>query len=193
LSTVATAEKWRAKNRASIVDRRRGKASVGPPQEDSMHRVERTALAIVALLTASCGGSPPPYGPYWTYVPVTPVFTAKQDSVSTSFNGHVYPETHFVLGTADGFTFDKPNARLTINATTVWQYDLITVNLFDGPADGIGTPAALVAHWDIQPPPLGGPINFVNSQSLGGRTPAWVVVDFRDFSASCILEVLGHD
>jgi len=158
-----------------------------------MNGAERAGIVAGTLLVASCGGTPPPYGPYWTYMPVIPVFTAKQDSVSTSFNGHVHPETHFVLGVANGFTFDKPNARLTINATTVWQYAPITVNLFDGPEAGIGTPAALVAHWEVPPPPLGGPIGFVNSQSLGGRTPAWTVVDFRDFSGTCILEVLGHD
>jgi hypothetical protein len=156
-------------------------------------RAAKSALAFAVLVT-SCGGAPPPpYGPYWTYDPVTPVFTAKQDSVSTSFNGRVYPQDHFVLGAPDGFSFDKPNARLTINATTVWQYVPVTVDLYDGPADAIGTPAALVAHWEVPPPPLGGDINFVNSQSLGGRTPAWTVVDFQDFSASCILEVLGHD
>src|SRR5436309_1591892 len=86
-----------------------------------------------ALVALGCGGSQPPFGPYWTYEPVTPVFTAKKDSVSTSFNGHVYPQTHFVLGPTDGVSFDKPNARLTLNATTVWQYAPLTVNLFDGP------------------------------------------------------------
>jgi hypothetical protein len=158
-----------------------------------MKQAANAWLVAATLVIASCGGTPPPYGPYWTYMPVAPVFTAKQDSVSTSFNGRVYPQTHFVFGAADGFTFDKPNARLTLNATTVWQYAPISVSLFDGPASGIGTAAALVAHWDIPPPPLGAPIRFVESQSLGGRTPAWTVVDFTDFSGSCILEVLGHD
>src|SRR5262245_31815845 len=159
-----------------------------------MNDAQKAVLVTAALFAASCGGDPPPpYGPYWTDVPVTPLFTAKQDSVSTSFNGRVYPETHFVLGAADGFSFDKPNARLTLQANTVWQYQPVTVNLFDGPRDGIGTPAALVAHWEIPPPPPNGPIDFVDSQPLGGRTPAWTVVDFRDFSGSCILEVLGHD
>jgi hypothetical protein len=159
-----------------------------------MKKTERIGLVAGALTLTSCGGPPPPpYGPYWTYAPVTPVFTAKQDSVSTSFNGRVYPVTHFVLGATDGFAFDKPNARLTLNATTVWQYAPVTVNLFDGPVDAIGTPAALVAHWEIPPPPFDGPIDFVSSQPLNGRTPAWTVVDFQDFSGSCILEVLGHD
>jgi len=124
---------------------------------------------------------------------VTPVFTAKQDSVSTSFSGRIYPQTHFVLGPADGFSFDKPNARFTLNCTTVWQYAPVTVNLFDGPMDGIGTPAALVAHWEVPPPPFDGLISFVDSRPLSGRTPLWTVVDFPDFAGSCILEVLGHD
>src|SRR4051794_29932194 len=120
-------------------------------------------LVGATLLVASCGGSPPPpYGPYWTDVLVTPTFTARRDSVSTSFNGRVYPQTHFVLGTTDGFSFDKPQARLTVSANTVWQYQPLTVNLFDGPVDAIGTPAALVAHWEILPPPANGVIDFVN-------------------------------
>jgi hypothetical protein len=159
-----------------------------------MNGAEKTALVATILLAASCGNPPPPpYGPYWTYLPVTPTFAAKQDSVSTSFNGRVYPQTHFVLGAADGFSFDKPNARLTLNATTVWQYAPVTVALYDGPQDAIGTPSALVADWQVPAPAIGSPLDFVDSQSLGGRTPAWVVVDFTDFSASCILEVLGHD
>ena len=158
-----------------------------------MNGAARILLVGASLLFVACGGSPPPYGPYWTNIPVMPVFTAKADSVSTSFNGRVYPQTHFVLGVADGVHFDKPNARLTVQATTVWQYGALTVNLFDGPEDTIGTPGALVAHWEIPPPPPDGPIDFVNSQPLGGRTPVWTVVDFREFSGSCILEVLGHD
>jgi hypothetical protein len=159
-----------------------------------MKEAANAALVAATLLMAACSGPPPPpYGPYWTYLPVTPVFTAKQDSVSTSFNGRVYPQTHFVLGAADGFTFDKPNARLTINATTVWQYAPVGVSLYDGPESAIGTATALVARWEVPAPPLGAPIRFVDSQGLGGRTPTWTVVDFRDFSASCILEVLGHD
>jgi hypothetical protein len=158
-----------------------------------MNGAARILLVGTSLLVVACGGSPPPYGPYWTDIPVTPIFTAKKDSVSTSFNGRVYPQTHFVLGVADGVDFDKPNARLTVQATTVWQYEALTVNLFDGPQDTIGTPAALVAHWEIPPPAPNGPIDFVNSQPLGGRKPVWTVVDFREFSASCILEILGHD
>src|SRR5262249_33420791 len=99
-----------------------------------MNGAQKAALVATISLATSCGNHPPPpSGPYWPYLPVTPAFAAKQDSVSTSFNGHVYPQTRFVLGAADGFSFDKPNARLTLNATTVWQYAPVTVALFDGP------------------------------------------------------------
>jgi hypothetical protein len=162
-------------------------------EEISMKRAWKAVLVTGALSGVSCGGEPPSYGPYWTYTSVVPVFVAKQNSLSTSFNGRIHPETHFVFGAAEGFTLDKPNARLTINANTVWQYAPVTVNLFDGTRDGIGTPAALVAHWEVPPPPLNGQIAFVNSQSLMGRRPLWAVVDFHDFSGTCILEILGHD
>jgi hypothetical protein len=157
---------------------------------------QRVELGVAVLLTlSSCSDPPPPpyYGPYWTYELVTPNFVVKEDSVSTSFVGHVFPQTHFIFGAGDGVSFDKPNARLTFNATSVWQYAPVTVDLFDGPVNTVGTSTALVAHWEVPPPPLDGPIDFVNSQSLRSRTPVWVVVDLPAFSGSCILEVLGHD
>ncbi len=147
---------------------------------------------LFACAALSCGDEGR-YGPYWTDRALTPVFAAKQDSLSTSFNGRVYPETRFIFGAADGFTIDKPNARLTVNANTVWQYAPIVVELYDGARDTVGDPSSRIVRWEVPPPPPGGEIAFVNTQGLGSRRPTWAVVDFVDFSGTTILEVLGHD
>ncbi len=149
------------------------------------------AIAFCACIAASCGDGR--YGPYWTDSAVIPLFAAKQESLSTSFNGRVYPQTRFLFGAADGFMLDKPNARLTVNANTVWQYAPIVVELYDGPQDKIGDPSTQVVRWEVPPPPPGGEITFVASRPLGGRRPIWAVVDFLDYSGTTILEVLGHD
>ena len=157
--------------------------------------MKRTRIALIILLWigAICCDDDDYYGPYWSHTELVPVFTAKQDSVSTSFTGRVWPETHFVFGADDGFTFTKPNARLTINANSVWAYDPVVVSLYDGNFEDVGSDDTLIRRWEVENPPLGGEIGFVDSQWLNGRVPLWVVIDFIDFSGVCILEVLGHD
>jgi hypothetical protein len=148
-------------------------------------------LAIGTALSA-LGCDDDDYGPYWDHHEVIPTFTAKQNSLSTSFTGRVYPETYFVFGPDDSFTLDKPNARVTLNANTVWAYAPVYVDLYDGPHDQVGSEATRVATWEIPVPEHGEEITFVQSKPLS-RQPVWAAVDFVDFSGICILEVLGHD
>ena len=120
------------------------------------------------------------------------LFDCMQDSLSTSFEGQVYPQTRFVFGPAEGCAFDKPNAKLTVNANTVWQHAPVVVELADGARENVGSEATRIVRWEVPPPELGGTIQFSDSQPLV-RTPVWALVDFVDFSGICIVQVLGHD
>ena len=158
-----------------------------------MDRLAIAATLALGMAGAGCSHDDmPPYGPYWSYEAVLPSFDCMQDSVSTSFEGRVYPETRFVFGAADGCTWDKPNAKLTVNANTVWQHAPVVVELADGARENVGSEATRIVRWDVPPPELGGTLQFSQSQPLA-RTPAWALVDFVDFSGICILQVLGHD
>jgi hypothetical protein len=143
-------------------------------------------MAVLGLLTLGCDDDDE-YGPHWSDSSVLPLFTLKADSLSTSFSGRVYPQRHFEFDGADGFELGKPNARLTVNASAVWQYAPIRVELHDS--------ESAIVRWDVPvvPPELGGSFQFVDSQPLTGRRPERAVVDFQDFAGNCILEILGHD
>ena len=164
-----------------------------PRASNTLARVKRTALLVVlAPLVLGCDDDDH-YGPYWSGRYVVPEFTLKQNSLSTSFSGAVHPETYFELGREDGLAFGKPNARLTVNASAVWQYAPIYVALYDGRRESIGSSETLIVDWVLPPPERGAGFEVVDSQPLSGRNPEWAVVDFVDFSGNCVLEVLGHD
>jgi hypothetical protein len=149
-------------------------------------------MLLMAVVMTNAGCDDDEYGPYWTHTALTPTFAANHNSLSTSFTGRVYPITAFVFGPEEGFVLDKPNARLTINANTVWAYAPVLVELYDGPAASVGSEETFIAGWEIAPPELGGEIQFQDSVPLS-RPPVWAVVEFVDFSGICILEILGHD
>ncbi len=150
-------------------------------------------MLIVAGVGCFIAACQPGYGPHWQDREVTPVFAVTHNSVSTAFQGHVYPQTRFVLGVDEGLSFDKPNVRLTINADAVWAHDDVVVELYDGPRDTIGHPSACITGWVVPPPQPDGSLGIVESHSLEGRRPSWAVIEFWDYAGITILELLGHD
>ncbi len=149
------------------------------------------ALSVILTLN-SCSKptAPQPYGPYWSSSSLVPIFTLQQNDISTSFSGHVAPQTHFIFGAADGLSFDRPYAKLTINANTVWAHLPVNVYLCDGPADSVYYPEHIIAQWTVDQPVEGGSILFTQMLAVS-RSPTWLVVDFADYSGNTVFQVIG--
>ena len=159
-----------------------------------MNRASSIFLSLFVLSTAACREHEHlDHGPYWEHTALTPVFTAKQDSLSTAFTGLVSPETTFTIGPEQGLSWTKDNARLTINADAVWAYQPIIVSLYDGEFEQVGSDETLLWRWEIDVPEPGEALLFVESINLGGRNLQWIEVQFPDYSGVTLLEVLGHD
>ncbi len=153
------------------------------------------ALSLALTLLGSCTHEDhrPNYGPHGEHAPLVPDFTAKQDSVSTSFTGRIGPQQRFLIGAQDGLFWTKPNARLTINAADVWAHNLLVISLYDGERDEVGSDETLIWRWELAAPHQGDRLEFIESIDLQGRDLRWIEIDFRDFAGIAILEVLGHD
>jgi hypothetical protein len=109
--------------------------------------------------------------------------------ISTAFEGRVYPDHIWVLGPEEGVSFDKPNIKITLNASAVWSYEPVFISLYDGPPDETEP----LIRWEIPNPPVDHDILFVDSEFINTSHVAYVVIDFADYAGVTVFELLGYD